>query len=81
MTSSDKPLREKNLYTMSDLRRRVVELEMENKRLQTLVPETNCRGCRFSACPDGIFGRCRKHGMRVVAPNDFCSDGKRRTKK
>lgn len=81
MTSSDKPLREKDLNTMSGLRKRLVELEMENKRLLELVPETNCRGCRFSACPDGIFGRCRKHGMRVVAPNDFCSDGKRRIKK
>ena len=81
MTSGDKVLREKNLYSMSDLRKRVVELEMENNRLRSLVPETNCRGCRFSVCPDGIFGRCRRHGMRVIAPNDFCSDGKRRIKK
>ena len=81
MTSSGKPLREKDLNTMSGLRKRLVELEMENKRLQALTAETNCRCCVFSVCPDGIFGRCRKQGMRVVAPNDFCSDGKRRIKK
>lgn len=65
--------------TLSELRRRVVELEMENKRLLALVPPTNCRECRYWTSPDGIFMRCPKNGMKIVSPDGYCSDGKRRT--
>lgn len=73
-----KEIREKDLTTMSGLRRRVVELEMENKKLRELVPQTVCRECRSSRCPDGIFLRCAKQHMRVVSPKGFCDEGRPR---
>ena len=78
MISPDKEIRAKDLETMSGLRRRVVELEMENKSLKKLVPETNCATCRFCVCIDGIFRRCSRNDMRIVYAEGYCSDGKRR---
>lgn len=66
--------------TLSELRRRVVELEMENKRLLARIPPAHCSDCRFSICNDGIFRRCTVNGMKVVGEDGYCSDGKRRKK-
>lgn len=66
--------------TISVLRRRVVELEMENKRLLEQIPQTHCPDCLFSVCNDGIFTRCKINGMKVVYEDGYCSDGKRRKK-
>lgn len=79
MASANKEIREKDLSSMSGLRRRVVELEMEVKKLRELVPQTICRECCFACCPDGIFIRCRKQGMRVCSPKGFCEEGRPRT--
>lgn len=79
MASANKEIREKDLNSMSGLRRRVVELEMENKKLRELVPQTICHECRSACCPDGIFIRCRKKGMRVCSPDGFCDEGRPRT--
>lgn len=77
MAKSDE-LRSKDLSTASGLRRRVVELEMEVKKLRELVPQTVCRDCRSACRPDGIFIRCTKQGMRVCSPDGFCEEGRPR---
>ena len=73
---STKELREKDNTTLSGLRKRVVELELENNKLRELIPQVYCHNCKESVCPDGIFRRCGKQGMRIVGTHDFCSDGR-----
>lgn len=80
MTSSDKPMRAKDLDTMSGLRRRIVELEIENKSLREQIPPVHCLDCRHAFSPDGIFRRCKINGMKVVCSDGFCSDGERKNK-
>jgi len=65
---------------LSELRRRVVELEMENKRLLEQIPPVHCPDCLFAVCYDGIFTRCKANALKVVYEDGYCSEGKRRKK-
>lgn len=80
-----KEMRAKDLETLPGLRRRVVDLELENnkykqeiERLRALVPRVYCRECKCARCPDGIFIRCSAQKMRVVSPSGFCDEGRPR---
>ena len=71
-------LRERNLNDLSALRRRIVELELENKRLRATREHVTCGQCKYCVAHDGIFHRCLKRQLHVVATTDYCSGGKLR---
>ena len=72
-------MRSRDWMDINSLRRRVAELEIENRRLQALKEPVQCGECRFcKASPEGVFRRCAKQGMRVVGAEGFCEEGKRK---
>jgi len=57
----------------------IVTQRLTIRRLEAIKEPVHCAQCRYRrASREGMFLRCARQGLRVVAWDDFCSDGRPR---